>query len=158
MTFSREVVDYGDTYEYLEGDKETYKYNESGQLIETIEYRSSVLGDIKYTYAYDTYGNRIEDYQEYPNNRKTTYVFDSSGNIVEQKYYESGSLVEKYISVYNDNGDNVGYTKYNKDGIASFKYSYTYSNVDSNGNWLKKVETKDNIANIVIERVIEYSF
>lgn len=110
--------------------------------------------DYSYTYKYDLKGNRLEwlivnNYgkvwlryvYKYVGNKRTTLVYD-----------EKGKLNQKYVSVFDDKGNEIEWWDFNTfDGIGKeptkeYEYEYEY---DTQGNWIKKTtRMKSGVPNI----------
>jgi hypothetical protein len=164
--------------------KETYKYNEIGKLIEidVITGVDSIL--TKETYKYDIKGNLIERDGITDNNlhhTKEINKYDNKGNLVENDWISSdGSLVFKWIFKYDNkkklierkniydkeillrqtykydnNGNEIEKNLYdprnNRHTMETFKYEF-----DKMGNWIKRIDFKNDTPKFLIEREIKY--
>ncbi len=106
-----------------------------------------------YKYAYS--GDRITEYEEYNNEegslmlaRRYTYKYDTKGNKIEEKEYsEKNELRSTTRYEYNDNGLCV--KEVNKDeGEYSYEsvYNYSYDKFDTHGNFgLKIAKNKEGV-------------
>lgn len=74
------------------------------------------------------------------------YVNNYKGNQVEELVYDKeGKLNQKYLTVLDDNGNEVERTNFNVLGIqrdGDSKYSIKYDSFDEKGNWTKKTTSK----------------
>jgi len=69
--------------------------------------------------------------------------FDSKGNQIEwARYTADGKLNFGKTIVYDDQGQEAKVTYFNANGSISEKYSYSDYELDSNGNWIKRVTAK----------------
>lgn len=113
---------------------ETYKYDDNGNILEEKSFSDGVLSAI-IKYDYDNNGNLIEvktnsldrDYSS-----KATINYDEKGNEIER--VETGVIDKEPIKIKN-----------------TYKYEF-----DKNGNWIKKIEYEDGIAEMITKREIEY--
>lgn len=102
--------------------------------------------DYKYKYKYDSQGNRVEE-ARYSSTGALSITdvskFDPKGNRIEWSRYTSrGELNFRKTISYNDRGQETELTYFRDDGSISEKYSYTDYVMDSQGNWIKRVESK----------------
>lgn len=83
-----------------------YEYNSNGDVIRFSEYSgydNSLRGGNRYSYVYDSAGNRIEKamyYQEGPLDRKYVWKYDAVGNVVEETCFVGDAMVPEYIIEY----------------------------------------------------------
>lgn len=102
--------------------------------------------DNKYKYKYDSQGNRVEE-ATYRSSGALSITdvskFDPKGNRIEwARYTPTGELNFRKTISYNDYGQDVEVTYFHGDGSISEKDSYTDYEIDSKGNWIKRVESK----------------
>ncbi|HUM50798.1 MAG TPA: hypothetical protein PK431_03245 [Chitinophagales bacterium] len=144
--------------------KEICKYDNRGNIIESDKYLSSneLFGldkrHIKYMYKYDTKNRKIE---------YNSISYKSDGSIDEQniekyKYDDKENIIEEYeLTNYNiKESEAHKYTqsfldivKENNNKIFITKYKYTF---DKYGNWITKIQFKNDFPKIITERQIEY--
>ena len=93
-----------------------YKYDSEGNVTEETWYQND--GALWLRYAYNIKGNRTE----------------------ELGYGEDGSLNLKYVHVFDDKGNEVELHLYDtKKDVIESKETYQYIEVDSKGNWTKRI-------------------
>ena len=109
------------------------KYDEKGNNIENNWYNSDGSLDSKWTYKYDEKGNNIE----------------------ENRYNSDGSLYSKWTYKYDEKGNNIESNRYKSDGSLDSKWTYKYE-FDKQGNWIKRIDFKDEIPEFILEREYEY--
>jgi hypothetical protein len=69
--------------------------------------------------------------------------FDSKGNRIEwARYTADGTLNYRETIEYNAEGQETEETYYKDDGSIGSKYSYSDYQVDSKGNWTRRVKSK----------------
>ena len=143
-------------YEFIDGDKtSTIKFEDDGSgppapASSPSNQVSSRPGDprydTKYKYKYDSQGNRVEEARYRSNgalSNTDVSKFDSKGNRVEwARHTVDGKLNFRKTVVYNDSGQESEVTYFRADGSISEKYSYTDYELDSKGNWIKRVASK----------------
>ena len=66
-----------------------------------------------------------------------------------------GGLIYKNIYKYDANGNMIEWNLYKSDGSLKTKRIYQYD-YDATGNWIKKTETKNDVAQKITERKIKY--
>ena len=140
--------------------KDIYKYDEKGNKIEKNHYYYDGRLDYKTTYKYDEKGNNIEeniyDYDYDGYGSKYTYKYDEKGNNIEKNYYGSnGRLDYKNTYKYDEKGNNIEENTYYYDDRPIENYSYEYE-YDKNNNWTQKIQYRNTIPNSITERIIEY--
>ncbi|RYJ50998.1 hypothetical protein DR871_013815 [Flavobacterium petrolei] len=107
--------------------KITYKYDERNNVTEENKYKTDGILLNTETCIYDENNKKIE---ESINGKRATYVYDTTGILIESNYYTSaGNLKSRNFS----------------------KFEY-----DIKGNWIKRIDFKDEKAIMKYERVIEY--
>lgn len=84
---------------------EEYEYNSNGDMIRysAYNYDNSLRREDRYSYVYDSAGNRIEKakyYQEGPLDRKYVWKYDTVGNVVEETCFVGDAMVPEYIIEY----------------------------------------------------------
>jgi YD repeat-containing protein len=142
----------------------TYKYDESGKLVEKSGYENNPGSPWKITYAYDAQGNIKETTEDYGDKKtwRVTYKNDEKGNPVEETTYLNGKFVITYKYVLDEHGNRTKFEwcKANGKVYAAWTFQYEY---DRNGNWIKAIEINtDKISpfssrdNYIFERQIEY--
>ena len=122
--------------------KQTYIYNDKGNIIEQKEYDSDGNLKLQTTYNYDDNGNKIEEntfggYQT----QKTTYKYDDKRREVESLITLSfqginGSAELRITKEYDQKGNIIEEKNYNNHNKLSSKGIYTY---DERGNKIKEI-------------------
>ncbi|GHV37562.1 hypothetical protein FACS1894178_9310 [Bacteroidia bacterium] len=139
--------------------KRSYVYDNKGNETEICSYNATDILNWKVICAYDSKSNLIEEnvYSASGNlDSKTIYKYDSKGNRIEQCGYKSDdSLESKTTYQYDENGFQVEVCKYNADGKLDKRFAYKYK-YDTKGNWIEKIDYKDDVAVRIYERKIEY--
>ena len=88
------------------GSRYEYEYNSNGDVIRFSVYDgydNSLRGENRYSYVYDSAGNRIEKakyYQEGPLDRKYVWKYDTVGNVVEETCFVGDAMVPEYVIEY----------------------------------------------------------
>ena len=98
----------------------------------------------KYTFRYDDQKRLIEKSWLLSSGETTTRnVYKYSGNQRETlRYTRDGSLMQRLVETVDDKGNTIEETEFETlDGPSKDKYSYTYE-LDAQGNWTKRVESK----------------
>ena len=87
---------------------------------------------------------------------KWNSTYDNNGNNIKSSWYNfDGCIVDKWISRYDDNGNVIESSSYKPDGSLVEKRLCTYE-FDDEGNWLKKAVYIDDSPSFIIDREIEY--
>ena len=113
------------------------KYDEKGNLIESITYNLDEKREDKTSYKYNEKGNLIQKNNYYNSiDRKsediTTYMYNEKGNQIESNSYNDvGKLESKTIYKYDEKGKEIESNTYNVSGKLERKYTYKY---DEKGN------------------------
>lgn len=164
----------------------TRRYDDNGNIVEESEYRKENVPIKISTRTFDNRNlKQIEQITEYNKwdtlSYKIKYFYDSNLNVVEEKEYQNDSVLMKTINTYFENGElqetrttpiggdySVNITrKFNKNrdlvehsreprdnrerDIWAYKYKY-----DSNGNWIEKIEYKNEEPLRMVKRSIGY--
>jgi hypothetical protein len=88
--------------------------------------------------------------------RKYTYKYDEKGNMIEKNEYDSdGSLDRKETYKYDEKGNKIEKNEYDSDGSLDRKETYQYE-YDKAGNWIKKIEFRNEKPVYIYEREYEY--
>lgn len=145
--------------------KETYKFDKNGILLESSTYNTngSILTS-RYTYKYDSLGNKIEVTSTGGwGDSRTTYKYDNKRNMVEEIAHFSGNFHHKNTYKYDLKGNMIEDAFYDTDKKFSFGNRYKYNEVgrkieaivfypdgkfgnsetykyDENGNLIEKIE------------------
>lgn len=148
-------------------------------------YNDKLRLEYKLIYLYDIKGNKIK-FERYYGQKNILYKklnYDTNGNVIEEYSYstQDGSLLHKEQFKYDATGNKTELNWYNSDGSLSLKINYKYDvrgnkieqinlhgdmsldfkqswqyEYDAIGNWIKKIQFKDDKPNEIIERIIEY--
>jgi hypothetical protein len=116
------------------------KLDNSGKMIEEVEYSDTSKIDFKRNFKYNSQGYLIEQ-NSFPNYSEQTWAsvrmlleYDRKGNLSKRSYF----------------------TIRNDVILHSFAYTYTYTKFDRKGNWLVQKEYASDKLHTVIERRITY--
>jgi hypothetical protein len=145
--------------------KETYTYDNNGNLVEVDQHQSD--NDSKTTYKYDTKNRQIEmDYSDPKADFGAhVYSYDSNGNLIKQVMRNSANFgVGTLIFTYDDSGyrkEVDTYTNQDTAGehlLSTDNYKYTF---DSFNNWIERIEKDKLVASTIValtkyRRTIEY--
>ena len=121
--------------------------------------QDEVLSFSQFSYKAEDRFGKIEK-----GNRKNKYFwekdlhnkYDDKGNKIECNEYNSdGSLDWKRTSKYDDKGNEIEWNAYNSDGSLDSKFTYKYE-FDKKGNWIKRIDFENEIAEFILEREYEY--
>jgi hypothetical protein len=136
-----------------------YKYDTSGNVIETKNYDSEGKFLGKSDNKYNFNGKKIE-WLSY--NAKDSlesidiFKYDAKGTMVERDYCNpKGSLIYKNIYINDTNGNMIEWDLYKSDGSLKTKRTYKYD-FDLMLNWIKKTEIRNDVPNKITERKIKY--
>lgn len=113
-----------------------YKYDASGNLIESYDYGSG--NDSYFSYEYDASGNLIKEVEYYAGSLAEwyEYEYDASGNRIKYFRYDSDGILEwRSEYEYDASGNQIKTSSYNSDGSLYGWYEYEY---DASGNQIKK--------------------
>jgi YD repeat-containing protein len=163
----------------------TYVYDDAGNLLEEYYYESDSIATTKYVYEYDEKGNRIGSKTYEPldslthrrifkydglqrriettlkdaeNNilRKWWFTYDKNNNLIEQKEYSgSNESTTKTTFKYDKFGNTTETVFYDAEDEVELKFNYEYT-YDTNGNWVKRVYSKNDVPSFILERIMEY--
>jgi hypothetical protein len=109
----------------------------------------------KWTYEYDTNGNKIKDTWYIDNATiQTTYKFDNKNQLIEQQETNKDNVVTKWKFEYDEKGNlSQEICIFFDNSQTVKKYIYQY---DENNNWIEKTTIENNQPTIITERKIEY--
>ncbi len=117
--------------DYSDGEldeRDTYRYDSAGNLIEEMGYSSSGKLYRRKTYRYDSAGNMIEMVWYHSSGElrnKDTYRYDYAGNMIESmQYNSSGELDLRGAYRYDSAGNQIEALKYDSDGELGNRYTY----------------------------------
>ncbi|WP_310992218.1 RHS repeat domain-containing protein [Aequorivita marina] len=162
--------------------KETFTYDQSGNILEEIKHRSSGLFKTQYnydnegrliektiynaenllmteTYAYDEKGNLQTAVQDENRTVHAKYIFKKKykdGKEIERKSLKNGAVNGRFVYSYNDQGQRIEYKKYDESNnlVSGEKTDFEY---DDKNNWIQKIPFDPNgFPKRMIEREIEY--
>lgn len=155
-----DVYDYLDSHDFLinidkAGRITDYTFFEyDGQIFkrDTCQYYSTndieVDPAYKIAFLYKKKNNNSIEYSEISN---TTYHYDKQGNLILIDY---GDL-EKTKYKYDKNNNIIEEKVFDENGELSWTLNYEYK-YDNHQNWIEKLQKKDNQADFILERKIEY--
>lgn len=138
--------------------KYLYKYDKKGILIEESIYNSDGSLFYKFLFEYDK-NKKLRGMNSYDSDgelqEKYVFEYDKKRCKSEQKTYDSdGSLKYKFFHKYDKKRNLTETTIVDKlDQKYEYKYEYEF---DKKGNWINRIEFKNNIPNEITEREIEY--
>lgn len=138
-------------------------YDEAGNKVESALYDSKKRLEEKQTFRYDADGRLIENVVYTSpdfSGRKILFAYDDKGNLVSRsRYGPDGQLLEKdaFAFEYDDSGYLIkeGHARFYA-GMAEANETTAYASFDAMGNWLRKSEAKNGIAQYLTERQIQY--
>jgi len=125
----------------LKTDSIVYKYDAMGNLTESDRLSIQDKTNSMTLYKYDGQGNNIEDNILRPDGSlqyKDIYKYDSKGNKIEMDYFRAkeDTMRVKWTFDYNDAGVRVEEGRHNPAGELQIENTYTFDNLDMQGNWL----------------------
>ncbi|HEY9046085.1 MAG TPA: hypothetical protein VIN08_09320 [Ohtaekwangia sp.] len=138
----------------------THQYDKNGREIQMDRYNMHMGGnhDMKETFAYDNFGNLINHTQEHESGDthiKISYKYDQYKKITEKTtntvYENSGKYLTTIRYTFDSQGNVV-----QEDQIQNKRKSKTTITMDTTGNWLKRTTTESRDTYLTTERVIEY--
>lgn len=160
------------------------RFDRKGNLIESIRYNGKDSITHKYFNKYDSKGNLIESFTYNSTDsllRKTISIYDENNNLMDVNSFIAPKKHSITKFKYNNNSKQSEKHIYNSDNLLETKTLYEYNNMghwkevriynsndeliennsfdyeyDEKGNWVKKIEFKNNIATRIIERQILY--
>lgn len=80
---------------------------------------------------------------------------DHFGNIEKGKRERNYSWNRDLQRKYDEKGNKIESNEYNSDGSLYSKWTYKYE-FDKQGNWIKRIDFKDEIPEFILEREYEY--
>ncbi|MBK7566251.1 MAG: hypothetical protein IPI31_00335 [Bacteroidetes bacterium] len=118
-------------------------FNKNGNMMEQISNYSDGSLEYKNTYKYDENGNLIEDSSSYWGfNSVSKYLYDEAGNLLQMDYMNTeDSLILRYIYKYDIDGRMAENSSYNSNGELHEKIKYKY---DEMGNIVETTSTNPN--------------
>ncbi|MBC7553089.1 MAG: hypothetical protein H7257_03825 [Taibaiella sp.] len=122
--------------------KSVYTYNAEGRRSVAVDSNSiETAGNVKHSYRYDSSGNEIESKTTNHTGKltnKTTRKYDTKGNIIETRIYNSiDTLIWRSVSSYDSNNNETDNTQFDRGEIKT-NIHYTYSKYDTHGNYLRR--------------------
>lgn len=129
-----------------------YKYSDSRRTVERRFDRRGELTHIK-KYSYPWFGGQVEAKASSPSESllwKVSYTFDERGREVKKEIFgPEGRL--NYVVTYRYNPENLLIQKEGED-----KMTYRFISFDDHGNWLQRLNTKDQVSTTITRRKIQY--
>lgn len=127
-------------YKYPNGfEKFSYEYDSRGNKIEKIFYTPDGNLNTKYSYKYNVNGNIIEMSISFPEGRlgnKYAYKYDRKSNLIEYNDYLGKKLNQKTIFIYDENGNEVEEAIYDSKDNLKNKWTKKY---DAKGNLVESI-------------------
>lgn len=155
----------GNRIEYLEynsdnsiQEKKTHKFNRKGQVISWRNFNKESQLKFQGKKRYNFRGN-LKKSKWFDSERhvygSVSYTFNKNGNLLKNIERYKGKPRCTFRYVYDNYGNCIQSNKYVIETKTSdtFVYEFTY---DSAGNWIKKIERRNNRIFCTIERKIEY--
>lgn len=161
----------------------SYKYDEFGNVIESVKKSPKDSMIWRRVYQYDVNGNNIElscfdsnnKLESKKNNKYSKYSiiesetrnaensiiehskfkYDSDDNLIEESVYETDLIKNTTKYQYDNNGNKLKISIYKSDGSLDKTKTYQYK-YDLKNNWIERIEFIDNVAVKIKERQIEY--
>lgn len=117
-----------------------YKYDEQGYLTEFTSQVAHVMSPYKWTYSYDKMGREIE-MNVYSKDGSLDYGstsrYDETGNMIERICYDSNDYSSKKVYLYDANGNMIEMNEYyDGSNVSSLKHTYKY---DDKGNTIEYI-------------------
>ena len=142
----------------FESFKNTYKYDEKGNVIEKVMLQGGNLF-LKVVYSYNKKERTIEEKNYNIKNTLDQTIItknDKTGKRIEvSSYAGNGTLEERYTFKYDKYGNEIEQNAFSPDGKLLEKKTYTYE-FDKRKNWTKKSEYTDGVLTMVTEQNITY--
>lgn len=120
-------------------EKYTYEYDSKGNKIKKKFYTPDGNLNTIYSYKYDDNNNIIEESISFPNGHlgnKYTYKYDKNGNLIEYKNHLGNTFNRVTIFLYDENGNLIEETLNDPDGNLINKWTKEY---DEKGKLIKSV-------------------
>ena len=165
--------------------KDTYVYDDKGQIIEVKSVDNEGKPLFRYTYKYDAKGREIERINYDKSNemiQKTTHLYDLKGHLLERAEYDAyGELIQRNTYKYNDKDQIIEQKGHNTNGSLAFLIKFSYNHLgecvesvttnpkgeqtsklvqeyelDDHNNWIKLTQYAEGKATYITERTIEY--
>ena len=165
--------------------KDTYVYDDKGQIIEVKSVDNEGKPLFRYTYKYDAKGREIERINYDKSNemiQKTTHLYDLKGHLLERAEYDAyGELIQRNTYKYNDKDQIIEQQGHNTNGSLDFLIKFSYNHLgecvesvttnpkgeqtsklvqeyklDDHNNWIKLTQYAEGKATYITERTIEY--
>jgi len=146
--------------------RSNFKYDENSNRIEEISEQIDDGIKQRTSNKFDIKGNIIDSKTEsYPKNDSRgwfcisheTKKYDVKGNNIEIVILDcvNGAMNRKTIQKFDDKGNIIEENNYNADGRLMYKYIYKFD-YDKKGNWIKKIDYKNEVPEYITIREIEY--
>tara|TARA_B110000238_G_C16003065_1_gene385365 strand:- start:82 stop:885 length:804 start_codon:yes stop_codon:yes gene_type:complete len=104
------------------------KYNQNGNLIEKIYFKSSE--GIKFIYEYDKDGKKVRKYNRTSwQVTEVTYEYDDNDNIIQKNNYYNDNLESTIKVITNNEGKIIEAISFNDDSVMYEKVKYKYNDV-----------------------------
>lgn len=115
----------------------TTKYDNKGNKIEVKDYDMPLESNETITYKYDSKNNLIEEVSS--NDKKTVYKYNSQNRLIDKsefnKYINGFKLVGKDTYKYDEKGNQIEFNSYNGDGSLRSKTLTKYDNTNNTKEW-----------------------
>lgn len=113
--------------------KDTYVYDDKGQIIEVKSVDNEEKRLFCYTYKYDAKGREIERINYDKSNemiQKTTHLYDLKGHLLERAEYDAyGELIQRNTYKYNDKDQIIEQQGHNTNGSLAFLIKFSYNHL-----------------------------
>ena len=138
-----------------------YRFNEKGNVIEEKQYNSTGIHLFTNSSDYDALGNlleltKIQHYNDGSSEKEVT-KYDVNGNVLEETSYNINGIPYRKTSYKYDEKRNIvekRHYRLNNELISIL--TYEYSEYDSKGNWIQRVEYANDSLYSYTERIINY--
>ncbi|MFH2095238.1 MAG: hypothetical protein ABIJ16_06020 [Bacteroidota bacterium] len=137
----------------------TYITNSLGYVKEKSQYDNNNKLEYKYLYSYDSKGNLLAESSFMEGKEfvsKTEYKYNEAALLLSKTdYYGDGSVMSSIIYGYDQEGNLVSQIYKESGGVTYEKWKFK-NKTDENGNWVQRIQYKNDNPNHFIERIFEY--